>query len=316
MKNTLFVFVYLLLTQFTFSQNIEDKIVFFDSIWKESTEQNHDYYRVIKNYYSMNKKFKVLDYYKSGALQMEGNFEDREAKTKTGEFVYYYKNGNKKSIENYEKSKLLGKFNSWYENGNTKIEGEYIEDKDAIGNKFKINQAWDLNNKQTVVDGNGFCTLEDKKSFSKGAIKNGFHNGVWTGHDDYFKFDFTENHQEGKFISGISIDGNNIEHKYEAIEIKPEPSRGIKDFYDYIGRTFNTTKESGDNNISGEVVASFVVEKDGSLVEIKIVQSLGYGLDEELVRVLKNCRKWNPGVARGVKVRVNYTIPVRIASSR
>jgi hypothetical protein len=113
MKNTFFIFFYLLFSQLLFSQGLEDKIVFFDSIWNESTAKNFEYYRVIKNYNSMSNRFKVMDYYKSGTLQMEGNFEDREANNRTGKFVYYYKNGNKETEENYEKSKLVGKFSRW-----------------------------------------------------------------------------------------------------------------------------------------------------------------------------------------------------------
>jgi TonB family protein len=312
MKNTFFIFFYLLFSQLLFSQGLEDKIVFFDSIWNESTAKNFEYYRVIKNYNSMSNRFKVMDYYKSGTLQMEGNFEDREANNRTGKFVYYYKNGNKETEENYEKSKLVGKFSRWYENGTQKLEGEYIEVKDAAVNKFKINQFWDSDSKQTVIDGNGFCSLDIKKFFSKGAVKNGYNDGVWTGHDDNFKYSFTENYQDGKLISGVSIDENKIEHQYDKLEISPEPSKGMNDFYHYIGNTFKTTKESGENNITGKVMASFVVEKDGSLVDIKIVKSLGYGLDEELVRVLKNARKWKAGIIRGITVRVSYTLPVDV----
>ncbi len=56
---------------------------------------------------------------------------------------------------------------------------------------------------------------------------------------------------------------------------------------------------------------SFVVEKDGSLTDIKVVRGIGGGCDEEATRVLKNSPHWTPGVQNGRKVRrLAYTIPI------
>jgi protein TonB len=58
------------------------------------------------------------------------------------------------------------------------------------------------------------------------------------------------------------------------------------------------------------VVLTFVVERDGSLTDIKVLRSLGSGTDEEAVRVLKASPKWKPGIQNGRPVRVQYSIPV------
>ena len=55
---------------------------------------------------------------------------------------------------------------------------------------------------------------------------------------------------------------------------------------------------------------SFIVEKDGSLTDIKIDRKLGFGTDEEAVRVLKLSEKWNPGKINGQPIRVKYNIPI------
>ena len=65
-----------------------------------------------------------------------------------------------------------------------------------------------------------------------------------------------------------------------------------------------------ENNISGRVFISFVVEKNGQLTDIKVLRGLGYGTDEEAVRVLKKSPKWKPGIQNGRAVRVQYTIPI------
>lgn len=60
------------------------------------------------------------------------------------------------------------------------------------------------------------------------------------------------------------------------------------------------------------ILVSFVVEKDGSLVDIKPIKDLGFGTFEEVSRVLKACPKWQPGTQDGRKVRVQFTLPINI----
>ena len=72
-----------------------------DSLWNETTEANHKYYRIIKDYFSEKQTNIVFDYYKSGELQMTGNSKTKDHLQKEGQFIYYYENGNKKSMLNY-----------------------------------------------------------------------------------------------------------------------------------------------------------------------------------------------------------------------
>jgi protein TonB len=67
-------------------------------------------------------------------------------------------------------------------------------------------------------------------------------------------------------------------------------------------------KESG---IQGTVYVTFVVEKDGSITDVRVLRGIGGGCDEEAVRVVKNSPKWSPGKQRGKPVRVQYNLPVK-----
>jgi periplasmic protein TonB len=58
------------------------------------------------------------------------------------------------------------------------------------------------------------------------------------------------------------------------------------------------------------VIISFLVEKDGSLSDIKVLRSFSKDVIAEIVRVMKLCPKWNPGIQNGKPVRVQYTTPV------
>jgi protein TonB len=57
---------------------------------------------------------------------------------------------------------------------------------------------------------------------------------------------------------------------------------------------------------------TFVVEKDGSVTDIKIIRDLGYGTGKEAKRVLENSPKWKPGIQNGRPVRVQYNLPISI----
>ena len=67
-----------------------------------------------------------------------------------------------------------------------------------------------------------------------------------------------------------------------------------------------------ENGEQGKVYLNFVVEKDGSLTDIKILRDAGYGTGKEAERVLKKCPKWVPGEQNGKKVRVLYSLPISL----
>lgn len=100
---------------------------------------------------------------------------------------------------------------------------------------------------------------------------------------------------------------------FSAVEVKPAPPRGMRDFMNYVGENYNFPKEALENNINGVVEVSFIVEKDGSLSNFDIKRDLKYGTGQEAVKVLKNYpEKWKPAIQNGQQVRVAYTMPFRL----
>ena len=67
------------------------------------------------------------------------------------------------------------------------------------------------------------------------------------------------------------------------------------------------------NNVQGTVYASFVVETDGSLTNIEIIKGIGYGCDEEVIRLIKVMPKWTPGEQKGKPVKVQFNLPIKFA---
>lgn len=96
---------------------------------------------------------------------------------------------------------------------------------------------------------------------------------------------------------------------------EPEFPGGITAFYKFIGANFKTPAEAAANKIEGKAYLEFMVEKDGSLSEFKIVKDLGYGIGDEVIRVLKLSPTWTPGSENGKPVRVLYSLPVTIENN-
>ena len=100
---------------------------------------------------------------------------------------------------------------------------------------------------------------------------------------------------------------------YNSVEQKPEFPGGMQKFYEYVGNNYKTPRTFKG---SGKVIAQFVVEKDGSLSNVKIVKNPGLGTAEEAVRVLEKSPKWSPGVQNGRAVRVLYTLPISLQEKK
>ena len=115
----------------------------------------------------------------------------------------------------------------------------------------------------------------------------------------------------GKAAVVEAADDNQI-YNTAGIEVKPDFPGGIEKFYKFVGNNYQTPEEEG---LKGKVYVTFVVEKDGSLTDIKVIRDIGYGTGKEAIRVLKKCPKWTPGEQNGKKVRVLYSLPITIQSA-
>ncbi|MDR6846647.1 energy transducer TonB [Flavobacterium granuli] len=95
------------------------------------------------------------------------------------------------------------------------------------------------------------------------------------------------------------------------VDKMPEFPGGIKKFYTYVGNNFDSSDLETENAI--RVSVSFVIEKDGSMTDIKVLKDPGYGLGAEAIRVLKSLKtKWSPGMYEGKAVRTSYNLPITI----
>lgn len=122
---------------------------------------------------------------------------------------------------------------------------------------------------------------------------------------------------EGEENTGVenlieSGDGNGIgqEQILSWVAQMPDFVGGHEKLQEFFARHIRFPQEAMLNNIEGKVWISFVVHKDGSLSDFKVIKSLGHGCDDEAMRVAKMMPKWIPGKANGEPKTVQRKVPI------
>jgi len=108
------------------------------------------------------------------------------------------------------------------------------------------------------------------------------------------------------------VEEDNAVYNTAGIEVKPDFPGGMAKFSAFIAKNYQAPEEEG---LKGKVYVTFVVEKDGSLTDIKVLRDIGYGTGKEAIRVLNKCPRWTPGEQNGKKVRCTFSLPISIQSA-
>ncbi|NLR90148.1 MULTISPECIES: energy transducer TonB [Flammeovirga] len=99
----------------------------------------------------------------------------------------------------------------------------------------------------------------------------------------------------------------------EIFEIVEDPAGfpgGMGKFYKWVGKNMKYPSQAKRMGVEGKVYVQFVVDKDGSLTDIKVVRGIGAGCDEAAINVLKKAPKWKPGKQRGRAVKQRMVLPI------
>ncbi len=117
--------------------------------------------------------------------------------------------------------------------------------------------------------------------------------------------------EEVEYTTGIvvqTIDSNTI---FTNPEIMPEFIGGESELYSFIKTNLRIPEIVKENNISGKVIVQFVIEKNGSISNIDVIKKLGFGCDEEVVRVINLMPYWTPGKMNDKPVRMKMVLPIK-----
>ncbi|MGE6219754.1 energy transducer TonB [Nubsella zeaxanthinifaciens] len=119
---------------------------------------------------------------------------------------------------------------------------------------------------------------------------------------------------EGIGVGGNGTSGNDVKD-LAGVDVYPEFPGGMEAWSKYIQRNLRYPSMAQEEGIGGKVFLSFVVEKDGTITDVKVVKGIGYGCDEEATRVIKKSPRWKAGMQNNLPVRVRYNIPINYTIS-
>jgi protein TonB len=101
-----------------------------------------------------------------------------------------------------------------------------------------------------------------------------------------------------------------VDEIFEIVEEGAAPTGGMTAFLKWVGENMKYPAQARRMGIEGKVFVQFVVDKDGSLKDIKVLRGIGGGCDEEAIKVLQKAAKWTPGKQRGKAVKQRMSLPI------
>ena len=98
---------------------------------------------------------------------------------------------------------------------------------------------------------------------------------------------------------------------YTVVEKQPSFPGGVSVLMKYIANNIQYPKEAQEKGLQGRVITAFIIRKDGSIDDIKVMRGIDPLLDKEALRVVQSMPKWEPGEQRGEAVSVRYILPIQ-----
>ena len=181
-----------------------------------------------------------------------------------------------------------GHFTFYHENGNKACEGDFIKD--------KMEGNW----KYWREDGSIICDLSIEKDRFHGISHYYSKHGVIAR---------TVTCEKGKIV-GLNVWAEESNELSDKLEIEPQFIGGTEALQAYILDETKYPEKAKKDSITGTVRVRFIVEADGSISNVSVIQSIHRTLDNEALRIIKNMPMWDPGKINDEPVRVNYTLPI------
>ncbi|MBN8576944.1 MAG: TonB family protein [Cyclobacteriaceae bacterium] len=130
--------------------------------------------------------------------------------------------------------------------------------------------------------------------------------------DIQLKFDVevTEDTKVEAVVVAPVEEKEDVDQIFSVVEETAEPKGGMPAFYKYVGEKMKYPAQARRMGVEGRVFVEFVVNRDGSIVDVKSIKGIGAGCDEEAVRVVQSAPAWKPGKQRGKPVRQKMVIPI------
>ncbi|MBC5994757.1 energy transducer TonB [Pontibacter cellulosilyticus] len=187
------------------------------------------------------------------------------------------------------------------------IEKPKVEEQVAVAPKEKVKTA--IYTEPKIVPNN--ANVEEKILANQDELKGAaFSNEKIDGIELKTPDAVIVNEAPSGLDSGKSEEAPSV---FVHVEEMPEFKGGEKAMMNYIGKKINYPSAAQRENIQGLVVVTFVVAPNGEIRDAEVLKGLGYGTDEEALRVVRGMPNWKPGKQNGRPVAVRYTLPIRFS---
>ncbi len=125
-----------------------------------------------------------------------------------------------------------------------------------------------------------------------------------------FDVEVTEETKVEAIIVAPIEEKEDVDQIFSVVEESAEPKGGMPAFYKYVGDKIKYPAQARRMGVEGRVFVEFVVNRDGSIVDVRSIKGIGAGCDEEAVRIVQSAPAWKPGKQRGKAVRQKMVIPI------
>ncbi|HOO09207.1 MAG TPA: TonB family protein [Cyclobacteriaceae bacterium] len=125
-----------------------------------------------------------------------------------------------------------------------------------------------------------------------------------------FDVEVTEETKVQQIVIQAEEPKEEVEEIFTIVEDPASPVGGMTAFYQYVGDKIKYPPQARRMGVEGRVFVEFVIDKDGSITDVKAVKGIGAGCDEEAVRILQSAPKWKPGKQRGKPVKQRMVLPI------
>lgn len=312
-KNLLVALIGVLFFQNASAQSPKDTIVYFmkepERIVDDKSEAEFVRYVMPADSSSGTKIYPVFEYYTNSKRRLVG------ATTRTSQHLYleggvtrFYPNGKRKNYGNYHNGDPNGEFIRYYPNG--QVYTVWIFDAKNLIQQFK--ECRDSTGKVLAENGNGTWPKFDEdfnKIVEQGPVKNGLEEGEWNvTNADNIKIVY--NYRKGHVVSRIAYDNTGKAYPFKQADVEPTPKGGFDEFYDFLKDRIKYPQKDYDLHVTGKVMISFHVQKDGRLTDFRIVSGPSEAINEEALRVVRLSSPWIPAYHYGLPVAMDFMVPV------
>lgn len=125
-----------------------------------------------------------------------------------------------------------------------------------------------------------------------------------------FDVEVTENTKVQQIVIAAEEPKEEVEEIFTIVEDPASPIGGMTAFYKYVGEKIKYPPQARRMGVEGRVFVEFIIDKDGSITEVRAVKGIGAGCDEEAVRILQGAPKWKAGKQRGKPVKQKMVLPI------